>query len=311
MRNRGPHKCVIRDGQSMKGIHPRLRSIIAIGFDFDSVYSNKKYNDLSRFPPTPKGDFHVPRPSDVRNESMRNSRMLGLRLDSQVTALTKWHNGEYRIPLRAFYDATTRNKVIRQHFGTPKYPTFPDAEKMATRLRNACTGMLDETEQLIRYLDGPARLEPLATQVAVAHGVVGTCIDLLCRQWAPHTHTESCAPGCMKARNYLMYRVIELKKGYTHNPQFERVRMGYLFPMGAGKPNRIYTVHHENLLQTMMNNFLFRKALYGGKLAYSAALKTGSPLLIRIDKANGLHVYNVPVWALEREDALAKAMGCF
>jgi len=194
-----------------------------------------------------------------------------------VAAIVRWHTGKYKVPLRAFFDATERNMFVKVQWGTPPLSKIKEYEKERRRFRNTCSGMMNETEQLIRYLHA-RKLKPVATQVPVHwNKSLGTPIDLVCTD-----------------KDGARTRVIELKKGCDKS-------LSHGKKMKPVYPDRSFTTHNEHLLQTMMNDRLYRKTFEGRCV--------GPPMLIRIS-TTALHVYSVPSWARKNEHELATLMGC-
>jgi hypothetical protein len=274
VRTRGKYRNVVYAGTSLRGMHPTLMGVISHLWNYDEAVANNTLQKEN----TPPGDVEViPRSSDVKNKSkLQNSKRLGQRLDTQVASIVRWHTGKYKVPLKAFFDAGERNKFVKIQWGTPPVGKEKEYEKERKRFRNVCNGMMNETEQLIRYLH-QRKYDPVGTQVPVHwNKSLGTPIDLVVID--------------MDGR----YRTIELKKGceksFSHGKKMSPVY-----------PDRTFSTHNEYLLQTMMNDRLYRKT-HPGRIV-------GPPMMIRIPP-NSLHVYKVPAWAYEHEHHLALAMKC-
>lgn len=278
VRTKGKYRNVVYNGVSLPGMHPSLFAAIGRGFNYDEL--EKKGTLIKEA--TPCGNVAVvERSCDVKNKSkLQNCKRLGIRMDTQVTAIVKWHTGKYKVPLRAFFDATERNAFVTKQWHKPPLGKEKEFEKERKRFRNTCSGMMNETEQLIRYLHS-RKMDPIATQVPVHwNKSVGTPVDLVCTQ--------------LNAAGVVCHRVIELKKGcdtsFSHGK-----KMWPLFP------DVTFSTHNEHLLQTMMNDRLYRKTFPGQVM--------GPPELIRINP-KALHAYSVPAWALRQEHGLAAAMRC-
>jgi hypothetical protein len=278
VKTRGKYRNVAFNGASLPGMHPSLFAAIGRGFNYDDLV---KKGTLCKTT-TPCGNVAVvERSYDVKNKSkLQNSKRLGIRMDTQVTAIVKWHTGKYKVPLKAFFDSTERNLFAARQWGKAPIGKGKEYEKERKRFRNTCSGMMNETEQLLRYLHS-RKMNPVATQVPVHwNKSLGTPVDLVCTQ--------------LNSAGVLCDRVIELKKGCENSFSHGKT----MWPI---YPDVTFSTHNEHLLQTMMNDKLYRKTHPGRVM--------GPPELIRIDP-KALHAYSVPAWALKQEHALAAAMKC-
>ena len=273
-RSRGPFKCTTQDGKALKGIHKALAEAISSGFNYDQ---SKKNNTLQVVPHPPATEFY-PRHAHAKNERhLAYSAAQGKKADSQLTSVVKLHLMPTQlVPLRAFVDADFRNHWIALNFR--HLPNMTDKQKLvltkqAKRIRNLANGLFSETDAVIRFMI-TKKLSPVSTQTPVASGAVGTQLDLLCKN-ADNEHI-----------------VIEMKTGceksFTH---------GKMMP--APFQTLLFNTHREHILQTLMTSRCYRRTY--------PTRKVGAPLLLRSSR-DGIHVYSMPQWAIDGEQALAMRM---
>jgi len=88
----------------------------------------------------------------------------------QLTSTIKMHK-QHGVPARVFFEKAYRDHFIKIKWGVAR-------SGPATKLRNACNGMMQETEMAWRFFDR-YKLRPVSTQDAVAYGTVGTRTDVV------------------------------------------------------------------------------------------------------------------------------------
>lgn len=234
-------------------------------------YAKSKAAGTLRVVPHPVADHFIPAGPTRNQRHLAYSKQQGCKLDQQVGHAVKLMQ-TMQIPMRAFFDKAHLDQVIRLKFGRV-YKDKAVVSKVR-RIRTVANTLMPETERLLRYLHSQ-KLTPFATQVPVASGKVGTQVDLVVTNEAGE------------------YIIVELKNGYEKNYQH-----GTLPPF---MHNWAWTQARHNMFQTMMEKHCFHKTFPDRKL--------GPARMIRLD-SNGLHMYLVPGWMNDFEDALAKRMNC-
>ena len=269
-RSRGPHKCTVRDGVALMGMHKALARAIGQGFDYDACKANKTLRAL----PHPAATEFYPRHAHTKNERhLAYSAAQGKKTDSQLTSVVKLHlMPTLQVPLRAMVDAVFRDHWIALKFG--RTSTSALVGKQVKRIRNLANGLLPETDAIVRFLIAK-KLKPVSTQTPVACGAVGTQLDLLVEE----------ADGTRI--------VLEVKTGCEKNLSHGKL----LLPVF---PTLLYTTHRVHLLQTLMSSRAYKRTFPTHKM--------GEPLLLRSAR-EGIFVYAMPQWAKDGEHALATRMG--
>lgn len=289
-RNRG-YKCIVLDGKSKKGLHDAIKKVVDTGnFDYDRCKADGTLVTTE----LPKADEFVPTQLGITKRSrLPNSKRLGIRMDSQIASVVKWHTGKFKVPLRVFFDKAERARFIKLNMRRPKQALVSSsgAQDKAIRkrsypdksLQNVCSQMMQETEQVVRYHHEHG-LDPIQVQVPTTQGAVGTPVDLLCVDLEKS-----------KEQGVTVYRTIELKKG-CDKVYGNGHSMCSLFPSHLK-----YNTHNHHLLQTMFNDRFYRHTHPSHIVA--------SPMLL-VSNRTGVHMFYVPEWARRAEEPMARAMKC-
>ncbi len=254
-KGRGPFKCIKNKGVSCKGVHPALQQAYWPGWDWDKAKANGSLLEV----PLPAADKLVPMPQDARDRRLPYSKSQGINFDKEITKTVKLSRA-HALPAVFWFNKGNRALVLGKLKGATK-----EAAKIVTSLRNAVKRLMPETMAFWKLMHD-AKMVPVETQTPVAKNRVGTKLDVLCTH-AVHTDT---------------YRVIECKHGCEHN--WTMLGLPSL-PPSISLPERRVTSHNQHLLQTAVNQMLF-KATFPER-------KTVKPWLVRVDR-HGAHVYVAP-----------------
>lgn len=273
-RGRGRYKCVVNAlNQSCTGVHPALHKALAPHWNYDRA---KAEHRLLAFPAPPGDAAFLPKAATTRDRHLAYGTQQGHLLDTQLASIVQYHtNPTMRVPLDAFFDAASRQAYCRRHLG---------ASPARTALQNLCKRLLPEAVELARFLHAQ-RLDPVATQVVVAWGTLGTKLDLLCRD------------------EQQRHRVLEIKNGCEQSfsdgrpmrpPLHERPNPRYDPAQPTASPPTLawaFSTHLEHLLQTAVTDRLYRYTFPQAPM--------GPALLVRCDRT-GTHAYHVPALVNER-----------
>lgn len=182
--SRGRFPCVRVDGAAKQGLHPALNRVLG---------EVKYVGAETPVAATPPASQYIS--SDVLGE-VKSSKYppqacmkAGSRVDSELTssiklahALSMLPVGLYErvprdksLPSRAFWDPTYRKRYCEVRWGRAQH-------RDKTRLLNICNRMMKETRLLWYHFDR-SRLRPVATQVPVALGRIGTPLDLVVQDY--------------------------------------------------------------------------------------------------------------------------------
>ena len=253
--SRGKHKCVKVDGQSQKGVHNALKRSLYPAWNYDKA---QKAGLLTSHPLPPhqivvSADGFVAKPYKYPPGA---AKAQGIGLDRELSSITDMHV-KLGVPLHAFVNTEFRDRYLKLNL----------TKAQGTKLRNLANRMKQTTGNAVLFLI-KCQLEPVATQVVVAHMGVGTNIDMLVRD----------STGAM--------RVLEFKLDCSTS--FGQRGLVMKAPY-AGKE---FTTHSHYLLQTLLNHQLYKCCI-----AMPKGLTVGSPLLVRCE-ARGTYAYELPAWVL-------------
>lgn len=312
-RARGPHKCVVSaEGQSLRGVHKALARTIAQGFDYDRAKARGTLKEVKRDPT----EHCVAIPECItKKRRMAYSKQEGIKLDAQVGRVAKLCFPQLlkaqaialplpppAVPLLVLVDPAVRKRYFATGCAGPRHPSeallpyTPPSAALKTRITNAVKPLMPETLQVLHEV-AKGGWHIAGTQVPVAKGNVGTCLDLLLVRPSP---PGSGAPGP------LQFRVIELKNGCVENWTSAGCRLGPPFVVRGSEGHLTsprFTTHREYQAQLLLNHRLFRHTFP------QRAAHTLPPQLWRVDR-QGLWIDHVPAWMQAQEEGLALRCGC-
>ena len=265
-KGRGPFKCVKNGTVSCRGVHPALLKAYWPTWNWDKAKADGSLQDIA----LPVEDKVVPMPEEARARRLPYSKGQGIRFDAEITKTVKLSRTN-NLPACFWFNKSQRTLILAKLKG----PTEA-AQKTVARLRNAIKVLMPETMAFWKLMHD-AQMVPVETQTPVAKNRVGTKLDVLCTH-AVHTDT---------------YRVIECKHGCEKNWAIAGVPN---LPSSLPLTERRVTTHNQHLLQTTVNQMLF-KATFPNR-------KSVKPWLVRVDR-HGAHVYVAPV----ELEGLARLLG--
>lgn len=280
--SRGQYKCVRLDGRSVRGVHPALHRALSPRWNYAAAEAAGTLVQYTM----PRAWLHLPVPelaAQVKPGPPCNAAKGGTRLDQELTRTVKLYLVLRRYPPRAlaiegappapplarvFHDAAARRLYLDQ---LPKQGQHWLARRKALeRLRLT----LPETRMLWVLME-QQRVEPLQTQLPVAHGNVGTKLDLV---------VQSLDNQCLT--------VVEVKRGCD-------VAFGNGTRMLPPFADRGFDTHSHYALQTLVSHLLFKRCV----TAAQAPGATTAPWLVRCS-SSGVHVYLPPAWAVAKRAEL-------
>lgn len=254
--NRGKYRCIKNEGKTTRGVHPTLKAEFWPQWNYDRAVRQDQLITLR----TPAPATTIAIPSAARDRRAPYSLATGRRMDQEITATVKYTLRNH-LSARFWYDPAERRLGLRQLRGVTA------AQKTeCTRVRNLTGRIMPETMGFWALMHH-ARLDPVSTQTDVAHGRIGTRVDVVCQH-----------------RDSGQYRVIECKCGCEENYTIRGLPL-LCKELSREVGERHVTRHTQSLLQTRLTHLLFRS-----KFKTRDCLK---PWLVRIDR-RGAHVYVPP-----------------
>lgn len=295
--SRGKFKCVKLDGRAKQGVHPALHRALSPRWCYAEAL---KEGRLTEYDAPRPNHLYLAAPhlaSLVKPCQPERAAKGGTKLDQELTRTVKLYLELKRYPPRAvsgapipltrvFHDMAWRDSYLQQLPQTPPRPlgwtkrgtkAQPDAW---TRRRKALARLhftLPETRMLWLLMDHQ-RVEPVATQLPVALGRIGTCADLVVRALDSITLPDG-SPGWPLT-------CVEVKRNCSR-------MYGDGSRMGPPFTQHLFSTHSHYQLQTLVTHLLMKQSMPAAKLPGS----TTAPWLVRCTNT-GVHVDVPPAWAV-------------